>query len=109
MPPTSSPRVTVAPEGVLWFATIPSVERLIRAAIADEHDLDRVVLDLAGVGRGVEGVGEPAARADVPDLRGVLRFQTRSEALGNFQSIFALVPNNGEAKLCNDECVLPGR
>jgi len=43
--------LTVAPEGVLWFATIPSVERLIRAAIADEHDLDTVVLDLAGVGR----------------------------------------------------------
>ena len=36
---------------MLWFATIPSVERLIRAAIADEHDLDTVVLDLAGVGR----------------------------------------------------------
>ena len=29
----------------------PSVERLIRAAIAEEHDLDTVVLDLAGVGR----------------------------------------------------------
>ena len=43
--------LTVSPEGVLWFATIPSVERLIRAAIADEHDLDTVVLDLAGVGR----------------------------------------------------------
>ena len=36
---------------MLWFATIPSVERLIRAAIADEQDLDTVVLDLAGVGR----------------------------------------------------------
>ena len=43
--------LTVAPEGVLWFAAIPSVERLIRAAIADEDDLDTVVLDLAGVGR----------------------------------------------------------
>jgi len=36
---------------VLWFATIPSVERLIRAAIAEHQDLDTVVLDLAGVGR----------------------------------------------------------
>ena len=43
--------LTVAPEGVLWFATIPSLERLIRAAIAEHQDLDTVVLDLAGVGR----------------------------------------------------------
>lgn len=43
--------LTVAPEGVLWFATIPSLERLIRRAIAEHPDLDTVVLDLGGVGR----------------------------------------------------------
>jgi len=43
--------LTVAPEGVLWFTTIPSVERLIRREIAHNPDIDTVVLDLAGVGR----------------------------------------------------------
>lgn len=43
--------LTVAPEGVLWFATIPSVERLIRRQIADHADISAVVLDLGGVGR----------------------------------------------------------
>lgn len=43
--------LTVAPEGVLWFATIPSAERLIRREIAEHPDIDTVVLDLAGVGR----------------------------------------------------------
>lgn len=43
--------LTVAPEGVLWFATVPSVERLIRRELAEHADIDMVVLDLAGVGR----------------------------------------------------------
>ena len=43
--------LTVAPEGVLWFATIPSVERLIRREIAEHPDIASVVLDLGGVGR----------------------------------------------------------
>ena len=43
--------LTVAPEGVLWFAAIPSVERLIRREIAEHPDIATVVLDLGGVGR----------------------------------------------------------
>ena len=43
--------LTVAPEGVLWFATVPNVERLIRRQLAEHRDIDTVVLDLAGVGR----------------------------------------------------------
>ncbi|MEM9519230.1 MAG: SulP family inorganic anion transporter [Actinomycetota bacterium] len=43
--------LTIAPEGVLWFATIPGVERQIRAHSADYEELERIVLDLAGVGR----------------------------------------------------------
>ena len=43
--------LTIAPEGVLWFATIPGVERQIRSHSAEYEELDRIVLDLAGVGR----------------------------------------------------------
>lgn len=43
--------LTVAPEGVLWFATIPNIERLIRLEIAEHPDIATVVLDLGGVGR----------------------------------------------------------
>ena len=43
--------LTVSPDGVLWFATVPGVERRIRAELAEHRDLDTVVLDLAGVGR----------------------------------------------------------
>jgi MFS superfamily sulfate permease-like transporter len=41
----------VAPEGVLWFATVPGVDRMIRSELAEHRDLRRVELDLAGVGR----------------------------------------------------------
>ncbi len=47
----SGQTLTVSPEGVLWFATVPAVDRLIRSEIADHLDLARVVLDLGGVGR----------------------------------------------------------
>lgn len=41
----------VRPRGVLWFATVPQVERLVRRELATETELDAVVIDLAGVGR----------------------------------------------------------
>ena len=41
----------VRPRGVLWFATVPQVERLVRRELATQTDLDAVVIDLAGVGR----------------------------------------------------------
>lgn len=43
--------LTVAPQGVMWFATVPSVDRLIRRELADHRDLKTVVVDLGGVGR----------------------------------------------------------
>jgi sulfate permease, SulP family len=43
--------LTVAPQGVLWFATVPSVERVIREALADQPGLTGVRVDLGGVGR----------------------------------------------------------
>ena len=44
-------RLIVAPEGVLWFATVPGLDRMIRGEIADHPDLRQVEVDLAGVGR----------------------------------------------------------
>ena len=41
----------VRPRGVLWFATVPQVERLVRRELATQTELDAVVIDLAGVGR----------------------------------------------------------
>lgn len=41
----------VRPRGVLWFATVPQVERLVRRELASQADLSVVVIDLAGVGR----------------------------------------------------------
>lgn len=72
--------LTVAPEGVLWFATIPSVERLIRRELAEHPDIDRVVLDLAGVGRMdysaaaalrriVEGIGATEVDVEITNVR----------------------------------------
>jgi len=43
--------LTVAPRGVLWFASVSRVERLLREELAEYQDIDEVVVDLAGVGR----------------------------------------------------------
>ena len=43
--------LTVRPNGVMWFATVPQVERLVREELAAERNLTAVVIDLAGVGR----------------------------------------------------------
>ncbi len=43
--------LVVRPRGVLWFATIPSVDALIREQLARQPDTERVVFDLEGVGR----------------------------------------------------------
>ncbi|MCP3990532.1 MAG: SulP family inorganic anion transporter [Actinomycetia bacterium] len=47
----SGQTLTVAPQGVLWFATVPSLDRIIRAEIAEHPDLHAVIIDFAGVGR----------------------------------------------------------
>jgi SulP family sulfate permease len=41
----------VEPRGVLWFATVPQVEKLIRRELSTQPDLGTVVVDLGGVGR----------------------------------------------------------
>ena len=41
----------VRPKGVMWFATVPQVERLVREELASERNLTAVVVDLSGVGR----------------------------------------------------------
>ena len=72
--------LTVAPEGVLWFATVPSVERLIRRELAEHADIDMVVLDLAGVGwldysaaaslrRITEEIGSAGVRVEIVNIR----------------------------------------
>ena len=44
-------RLTVRPKGVVWFATVPQVERVVREELALHSDIAAVAVDLAGVGR----------------------------------------------------------
>ncbi len=44
-------QLVVRPKGVLWFATVPSVDVLIREHVARTRDTTKVVFDLEGVGR----------------------------------------------------------
>ena len=41
----------VQPKGVMWFATVPQVERVVREELARHRDITTVMVDLAGVGR----------------------------------------------------------
>ena len=43
--------LTVAPRGVLWFASVTRVERLVREQLAEYQDVEKLVVDLGGVGR----------------------------------------------------------
>ena len=47
----SGDTLMVRPKGVMWFATVPQVERLVRQELAHHRDLTAVVVDLSGVGR----------------------------------------------------------
>ena len=44
-------QLTIRPSGVLWFATVPQVERMMRETLALHRYIDSVVIDLASVGR----------------------------------------------------------
>ena len=44
-------RLTVAPRGVVWFLTVPAVDRLVRNELAGCPTVTAVEVDLAGVGR----------------------------------------------------------
>ena len=59
--------LTVAPQGVLWFATVAQIDRVIRSEIADHPDTKTVVLDLGGVGR-LDYTGAAAMRRIVNEL-----------------------------------------
>jgi SulP family sulfate permease len=59
--------LTVAPKGVVWFATVPQIDRLVRSAVAEHPSLHTVVLDLSGVGR-LDYSGAAAMRRIVNDL-----------------------------------------
>ncbi len=43
--------VTISPHGVLWFATVSSVDRVIGDELASHPEVSHVVIDLSGVGR----------------------------------------------------------
>ena len=44
-------KMTVLPRGVLWFATVPAIERIVRSELAANPEVDAVEFDLGGVGR----------------------------------------------------------
>lgn len=47
----SGDTLTVSPRGVLWFATVPQIDRLIRTELAGHPGLAAVAVHLGGVGR----------------------------------------------------------
>ena len=47
----SANRLTVTPQGVLWFATVPALDELLRNEVIDNPGIDHVDIDLSGVGR----------------------------------------------------------
>lgn len=58
-------RLVVAPEGVLWFATVPTIDERLRSQLVAHPDLNSVEVDLSGVGRldysGASALGRLAA------------------------------------------------
>ncbi len=61
-------KLTVSPQGVLWFASIPQIERLIRSELAAQPDIDHVVIDLGAVGR-LDYSGAAALGRIIEELR----------------------------------------
>jgi len=60
--------LTVSPQGVLWFAAVPQIERLIRSELAANPGIERVVIDLGAVGR-LDYSGAAALGRIVEELR----------------------------------------
>lgn len=44
-------RLTISPQGVLWFATVPALDERLRGELVEQPDLDHIDIDLSGVGR----------------------------------------------------------
>lgn len=60
--------LTVSPKGVLWFFTVPSVDRIVRAELAEHTQLDHVEIDLGGVGR-LDYTGAAGLARIIADIR----------------------------------------
>lgn len=58
----------VRPEGVLWFAVVPHIERVMRALLAEHNEIDVVEIDLTSVGR-LDYSGAAALERVVEELR----------------------------------------
>ncbi|MEM7339435.1 MAG: SulP family inorganic anion transporter [Actinomycetota bacterium] len=63
--------VTLSFHGVLWFASVPSLDIQVRQAVADREGLERLVVDLGGVGR-----------MDYSGASSMLRIATELESAG---------------------------
>ena len=60
--------LVVRPQGVLWFAAVPQIERLMRDILAEHRDVETVILDLSGVGR-LDFSGAASLERVLSDLR----------------------------------------
>ena len=69
----SGTTLTVRPHGVIWFATVPLVERMMREKLARYHHIDTVVIDLGRVGRldysGAAGLNRVLSERVAPTVR----------------------------------------
>ncbi len=83
-------QVRVKPQGVLWFATVPQVEKLIRNELAAHPDVDAVVVDLSGVGR-----------LDYTGASALSRFMTALAATGVAVSVENIQPGAERASLAH--------
>ena len=61
--------LTVTPHGVLWFASMPQVERRIRQQLAEHAEVSHVVVDLGAVSR-LDYSGAASLARIVEELRG---------------------------------------
>lgn len=58
----------VRPRGVVWFATVPRLDRLLRNQLADHPDVNSVIVDMRGIGR-LDYSGAAALGRVVDDFR----------------------------------------
>lgn len=61
-------KLIVRPQGVLWFAAVPQIERVMRTLLAEHREIDRIDLDLTSVGR-LDYSGAAALERVVEEVR----------------------------------------
>ena len=64
----SPEKLIVRPQGVLWFAAVPQIDRALRALLAEHVEIEHVDIDLSGVGR-LDYSGAAALERVVEELR----------------------------------------